>query len=591
MQSCFDTVHHHVDFAVVGGGLSGVCAAVEAARHGAKVALIHERPMLGGNASSEIRMWICGAREKNMLETGIIEEIMLENYYRNPDKNYSIWDGILYEIVRFEPNIDLILNCSVNALEMKDGKIASVSGWQMTTQENHVIHADYFADCSGDSVLAPLSGAEHRIGREARKEFGESFGPEETDRKTMGMSCMLQAREEDRPSEFIPPKWAYKYTKEDLPNRVPNLENPFENFWYLELGGDGDSIHDTEKMRDELLKVAYGIWDFVKNDPENKKRYANWRLDWMGILPGKRESRRYIGDHILTESDILSEGRFDDIVAYGGWPMDDHHPAGFRYTGAPNVNHPAPSPYGIPYRCLYSKNIENLFFAGRNISVTHCAVSSTRVMATCALIGQAVGAAAAIAVRDHISPRGVYENSIRELKQLLMDDDCYLPFNKRPIPELTMNAALICAAADAENLRNGIDRETNDSDNGCFLELGEAVTLDFGCEMPVSEVRIVWDSDLNRETMPQINGKTWKKNMLHNRSWHSPDFYVPKTMTRAYRIEGVKADGTIVTLYQTENNYQRLNKLTVSGQYKAVRIIPCQTWGSEKSHIFAFDVR
>ncbi len=590
MENCFKTIHHHVDFAVVGGGLSGLCAAVEAARHGAKVALVHERPMLGGNASSEIRMWVCGARGKNMLETGIIEEIMLENYYRNPDKNYSIWDGILYEIARFEPNIDLILNCSVNDLQMEGEKIVSVSGWQMTTQEHHVIHANYFADCSGDSVLAPLSGAMHRIGREARKEFGESFGPDEADTKTMGMSCMIQAREEDRPSAFIPPKWAYKFTKEDLPHRIPALENPFENFWYLELGGDGDSIHDTEIMRDELLKVAYGIWDFVKNDPENKEKYANWHLDWMGILPGKRESRRYIGDHILIEKEILNEGRFPDVVAYGGWQMDDHGPAGFRSPGTPNVNYPAPSPYGIPYRCLYSKNIENLFFAGRNISVSHCAVSSTRVMATCSLIGQAVGAAAAIAVRDRLSPRGVYEYKTDELKQMLMDDDCYLPFNQRSIPLLTRNARLICASPDAENLRNGVDRPIGESDNGAFIEPGDKIEYDFGCEKDVSMVRIIWDSDLNRETMPEINGKRWPKNMLHNRSYHSPDFYVPKTMTKAYRIEGVKADGTTTVLYKNTNNYQRLNKIPVSGAYQSIRHIPTETWGSEKAHIFAFDV-
>lgn len=591
MESCFKTVHHHVDFAVVGGGLSGLCAAVEAARHGAKVALIQERPMLGGNASSEIRMWVCGARGKNMLETGIIEEIMLENYYRNPDKNYSIWDGILYEIARFERNIDLILNCSVNQLQMEGDKIASVSGWQMTTQEHHVIHAACFADCSGDSVLAPLSGAIHRIGREARKEFGESFGLDEEDKKTMGMSCMIQAREEDRSSTFIPPKWAYKFTKEDLPHRIPVLENPFENFWYLELGGDGDSIHDTEIMRDELLKVAYGIWDFVKNDPENKARYANWRLDWMGILPGKRESRRYIGDHILIEQEIFGEGRFPDIVAYGGWPMDDHGPAGFRSPGTPNVNHPAPSPYGIPYRCLYSKNIENLFFAGRNISVSHCAVSSTRVMATCSLIGQAVGAAAAIAVMNNLSPRGVYEEKMDALQQMLMDDDCYLPFHVRHIPALTASAALKCAAPDAENLRNGVDRPVGESDNGCTLLLGEEAEYDFGCEKEVSLARIVWDSDLNRETMPSINGKLWPKNMLHNRSFHSPDFYVPKTMTKSFRIEGKKADGTVVTLYENTNNYQRLNKIPLNGAYQSIRLIPTETWGSEKAHVFAFEVR
>ena len=207
LQSTFPTIEHKVDFCVVGGGLSGLCAAVAAARHGVKVALVQERPMLGGNASSEIRMWVCGARGKNMLETGLVEELMLENLYRNPDKNYSVWDGVMYEMARNEENIELLLNCSVNQCDMKDGRVASVTGWQMTTQQFHRVEAKLFADCSGDSVLAPLTGAEYRHGRETESEFGESIGRDIApgDTKTMGMSCMIQAREEDRPSDFIPP--------------------------------------------------------------------------------------------------------------------------------------------------------------------------------------------------------------------------------------------------------------------------------------------------------------------------------------------------------------------------------------------------
>ena len=334
--------------------------------------------MLGGNASSEVRMWVCGAHGPNNRETGLVEELNLENLYRNPGYNYSIWDGIMYEMARSEPNIELLMNCSCFGCEMDGARIKSVRGWQMTTQTFHEVHAVLFADCSGDSVLAPLTGAEFRVGREARAEFGEDIAPEQADSRTMGMSCMLQAREENRPCEFIPPKWAYKFTRDDLAHRVPDMSNPCENFWYLELGGDGDSIRDTEMLRDELLKTAYGIWDYVKNAPENKEKNANWRLDWMGILPGKRESRRYVGDYIMTQHDVRAEGRFDDLIAYGGWSMDDHHPSGFRTAERPTIFHPAPSPYGIPYRSTYSRNIENLMFAGRNISVTHTAMSSTR---------------------------------------------------------------------------------------------------------------------------------------------------------------------------------------------------------------------
>ena len=568
-----------------------MCAAVAAARHGARVVLIQERPMLGGNASSEIRMWVCGAQGANMRETGLIEELMLENYYRNPDKNYHIWDGILYDLAVREKNITLLLNCSVNACETADGRIVSVTGWQMTTQQFHRVYARVFADCSGDSILAPLTGAEYRHGRESESEFGEELGRGITagDTGTMGMSCILEAREEDRESVFIPPAWAARLTAEDLRHRVPDLSSPLENYWYLELGGDGDSIADTEKTRHELLRLAYGLWDYIKNDPEQREKNRNWRLDWVGILPGKRESRRYVGDYVLTQNDVRSEGRFDDIVAYGGWPMDDHDPRGFRNGGRPNVNYPAPSPYGIPFRSLYSKNVPNLLFAGRNISVTHWALSSCRVMGTCAVVGQAAGTAAAIAVRENCLPRDVYEKHVGELKQMLMEDDCYLPFNRRAVPELTRKAR-ITGVGNAENLRNGIDRPVGDEDNGCFIEPGGSAEYLFDKPEPVARVRIVWDSELDRRSMPGINGVRFVHNMLCNRPLHMQDFHVPHAMTRAYRIEGILPDGSCETIFRADNNYQRLNEIAVSGVWRGVRLVPESTWGAEASHVFAFEV-
>ena len=221
---------HQVDLCVVGGGLAGMCAAITAARRGIHVALVHDRPVLGGNASSEVRMWVCGARGDNNRETGIIEELLLENRWRNPMRNYSLWDSILYEKVRFEENILPILNCSVNGLEMDGSRIKSVTGWQLTTQTWHTVEAGLFADCSGDSILAPLSGAEFRIGREASREFNEDIEPEEADCKTMGMSCLIQARETDTDQPFIPPAWANVYASDvDLPYRDHAIHT--SNFW------------------------------------------------------------------------------------------------------------------------------------------------------------------------------------------------------------------------------------------------------------------------------------------------------------------------------------------------------------------------
>ena len=588
-MGAFRTIEHSVDFCVIGGGLSGLCAAIAAARHGSRVVLMHDRPMLGGNASSEIRMWVCGAHGRNNQETGIIEELRLENQYRNPDKNYSVWDTILWEKVRFEPNITLLLNCTCQDAHMDGSMIQSVTGWQMTTQTYHRVTAKLFADCSGDSILAPLTGAEFRVGREARAEFGESIAPVEADKRTMGMSCMIQVREENHPSVFTPPAWAEKMTKAGLPHREPNLSNTGENFWYMELGGDRNSIADTETVRDELYGVAMGIWDYLKNDPAQREKNANWRLDWMGMLPGKRESRRYVGDYIMTQHDVEEQGKFDDLIAYGGWKMDDHHPSGFRTGEKPTIFHPAPSPYGIAYRCLYSKDVGNLFCAGRNISATHSALSSTRVMATCALLGQAAGTAAAIAVREECGPRGVYENHLKELRATLMDDDSWLPFSRREVSPLTAASSYESDVPGTDALRSGYDRPIGDDDNGWRAPVGSSVTVSFGRTARLDSVRVVFDSDLNHDTLPEAAARLGRP-MIHNRPLSWPDTYVPKTIIKKYTIEAILPDGSSVVLADETNNYQRLRRHAAGIDAAAIRLTLNETWGAEDCHLFALDV-
>ena len=581
-MSAFKTIVHDTDICIVGGGLAGTCAAIAAARHGAKVVLMQERPMLGGNASSEIRMWVCGAHGDNNRETGILEEMMLENLYRNPDCNYSVWDGVVLEAAQNEENITLLLNCSCTDCEMDVDKISSVTGWQMTTQTWHKVNARIFADCSGDSVLAPLTGAEFRIGREARDEFDEDIEPVEADSHTMGMSLLIQAREQIHVSKFTPPKWAHKYTAEDLKNRVPDMSNPMENFWYLELGGMGDSIGDTEELRDELLKVAYGIWDYVKNAPENAEKNKYWVLDWLGILPGKRESRRYVGDILMNQNDVLAGGHFPDVVAYGGWTMDDHDPMGFHGDGHPTTHHNVPSPYGIPYRCLYSSNIENLMFAGRNISMTHAAMSSSRVMATCAMIGQAMGTGAAIAVNKGVLPRGVYEHYMEELRQQLMYDDCYLPFAKRSVSPKALKAEI---GMHYRPLRNGHDRPVDGNDNGVLVEKGECIEYTFAEPVRIGKVRIIFDSDLNRKLM----GILPQRNMPCNRPLDMQFVYLPETLVKSYRLEATDASGKVHTIADVTENTRRHVRHTVDMEVKAIRLIPTETWGADKVHLFSFD--
>ena len=587
-NSVFKEVRHHVDLCVVGGGLAGMFAAISAARNGISVAIMHDRPVFGGNASSEIRMWVGGAQGKNNKETGLLEEISLENLYRNPYKIYSIWDSILYEKVKMESNITMLMNCSCNDAEMNGSRIRSIKGWQLTTQTWHIVEAKHFADCSGDSVLAPLTGAEFRWGREARSEFDEDIAPETEDKMTMGLSCLIQARQTADKRSFIPPAWANKYTKEDLPYRIPDLNKPSENFWYMELGGTQDTIHDAEEIRDELLKVAFGIWDYIKNSGDCDAE--NWELDWVGFLPGKRENRRYVGDYIMTQNDVRSEGRFDDLVAYGGWSMDDHHPEGIRYRGKPTTFHPAPSPYGIAYRCLYSKNIENLFFAGRNISTTHSAMSSTRVMATCALMGQAIGTAASIAAREDLTPRQIYEQKINDLKQNLMEDDCYLPWNIRQIPEVSKNAKLSTSEGDGEALRNGIDRPINEDDNGWYASIGCWAMYEFDDLIEISKIRIVFDSDLERNTI-SLRYTTHKTQMQCNIFSDMDPGTVPLTMVKKFVVEALDENGKWTVIKSESNNYQRLVTIKSDMNARAVKLTVLETWGAEKVHVFSFDVR
>ena len=575
----FETIEHEADFCVVGGGIAGLTAAIAGARHGATVVLMHDRPVLGGNASSECRVHICGAdREgglKHVRETGIIEEIRLENACRNPSKSLAVWDAILYEKALAEKNLTPLLNCSCLDAAMEGSRIASVTGWQLTTQTYHTVRAKLFADCSGDAILAPLTGAEFRVGREGREEFGESYAPEQGDRRTMGMTCWFMARECETPQPFEPPAWARTFDRcKELPGggdycRARALRM---GYWWIELGGEDDSIHDTERLRDELLPIAYGVWDHLKNRcPHNREAAANWALEWVNFLPGKRESRRYIGDYTLTQNDLRDGGEFDDVVAYGGWTMDDHHPAGFRAVGLgkkPTIFHPCPSPYGIPYRCLYSRNVGNLFVGGRCISATHMALSSTRVQATCSLMAQATGTAAAIAVREGVAPRGV-GGYIGELQQMLLRDDCYLPGVPLAVSELTRGARLTASQGDGEPVRDGVNRQVGDDPNCWAHAPGDWIAYEFDAPRPVATVTLTLDSDLASD--PQMHFTGGRKR---------PPMLPPKPLPRAFRLEAL-ADGKWTPLFETEANTQRFVRVPVGRTLQGVRYALLATHGAD----------
>ncbi len=600
-------VGHDVDLCVVGGGIGGMLTAISAARRGAKVALMHDRPVLGGNASSEIRMWICGAgtRVRNLQETGIMEEIALDNMARNPSRNWSVWDTILYEKVRFEPNIDLILNCACCEAKMDGAKIESVTGFQLTTYQRHTVRAKIFADCSGDSILAPLTGAAYRVGREAKSEFGEEFGIGTADRKTMGSSLLIQARETDRKIEFTPPDWAYDFPDDEALNHKPHdcLLKPHTNFYWIEIGGEANTIADAEKLRDELLKIALGVWDHMKNHGEHGA--DNWELEWIGFLPGKRESRRYVGDYTLVQEDVENGGkRFEDTVAYGGWQIDNHLPGGFwmkSKDGAHLQKRRLSEPYAIPYRCLYSRDVENLMFAGRNLSATHTAFASARVMGTIGLMGQAVGTAAALAVEKGVSPRGVYADKslLKELQRRLMDDDCFLPHFKREVSPLAKAATLSADYGDASDLLNGVDRRIWGKDNGYWGKTNQAVAYTFEKPTFVNGFRLVVDSDLDRENFdghPDLF--TIPMPLFKGLGYNNTSFTFPRTVLKHFRVDVKGVDGVWTEAFETKDNHQRLVRGKIGRECLGIRLVPLSTWGSElkketygsaTAHIFAFE--
>lgn len=571
-------VTHEFDVCVIGGGMAGMCAAIAAARNGATVALVHDRPVFGGNASSEVRMWICGAHGKHNKETGILEEIQLENYYRNPSLNYSIWDSVLYGKIHFQLNLTPFVNCSCNAAEMDGDRIASVTAWQLTTQTWHTIRAKYFVDCSGDSILAAVTPAHSRAGREARHEFDEDIEPETADAKTMGNSLLIQLRRTDELQPFTPPRWAYKFTTPcDLPHRMRGVSAA--NFWWIEVGGLDDTIRDAEIIRDELMRITYGVWDYIKNQAPEREQSANWAVEWIGSLPGKRENRRYVGDHTLTQNDVRAGGQFDDVVAYGGWSMDDHHPAGIFYPGHPTIFHPAPSPYGIPYRCLYSRNIDNLLFAGRNISVTHAALSSTRVMATCAILGQAAGTAAALCVRHDCTARALNSDSrLDELQQTLMDDDCWLPGLTRPVSELAQSATIESAGQDALLLRDGMERDRDDETHTWMGQVGTPIEYRWNESVDLAGVRLVFDSNLaNDKRMPCSYPQKADRSL------------VPSSLVKNFRLEIMDDANQWHLAHRETENYQRLVCVSLNACAKALRFVPEETWGSETARVFTFE--
>ena len=602
----FKRVTENYDFIVVGGGVTGLCAAISAARHGAKTALVQDRPVLGGNASSEIRMHIYGAsamrKKPELTEGGIIHELMLENKHKNDSYNFSIWDAVLFSAAKKQENLTLYLNTTMHSVNLDGKKIKSIECYQMTTERQLILSADIFADCTGNGTLCAFAGSSFCTGSEAKSEYNEPHAPDKADKNRMGNTILFKAADVGHPVKFTAPVDAMHFTEDQLKYRRHTaiqkeiLEKASDNemimlfdgfaqdygYWWIELSGEKDDIiEEYEDIRDQLVRAVYGVWDHIKNGGDHGAE--NYELVWVGMLPGMRESRRIICDYMLNENDVMSNRRFKDTVAYGGWDIDNHVPGGLlAYDKLPSTVYPFEGSYDIPYRAYCVKDFDNLFAGGRCMGTSKLAMASTRVMGTCAIGGQAIGTAAAISIKNSHTIR---EIDINKLQQTLLRDDCYLPeiYNTDEL-DLARNAEVSASSQQSEfpanNVVSGETRQINGASNqwrseGISRE-GEWLSLKLSKSASVREVQIIFDSNFD---IP-------KNITLSSRRQKQQEVGVPKELVKDFDIELVK-DGNVVAKKQIRGNYQRLFRACFEGvDCDKIKIVALNTNGCPDARIF-----
>lgn len=578
------------DFLVAGGGLAGVCAAIAAARRGSRVVLVQDRSVLGGNASSEIKMHIVGAdchgAKPGSRESGIMEELRLEDALRNPHRCYSQWDLLLYEKVKLEPNITLLLDTDVVGATVENGVIVSARAVRNPTEDEFIIRAKFYADCTGDGRLGVEAGADYHVGREAKSEYGETLARDVADRQTLGSSILITGRKYDAPQTFTAPSWIRKFQKSDFKYRpIGSYEY---GYWWFEWGGQLDSLKDNEPIRHELLRIALGVWDYVKNSGDHPNS-ANWALDWVGAIPGKRESRRFLGTHVLKEQDVLGGRIFEDQVAYGGWAIDIHPPSGVDVPDEPPYTPTRFTHlYSIPLGSYHSRNIGNLFFAGRNISATHVAFASTRVMATCAIGGQAIGTAAALwreSATNDIRQLATKEN-VCALQQALLKDDAWLLNVSNTDAADLARGAKVSASSEEKSAASVVDGVTRDlkaiwgpwsSDSSHRWEsasLPATLALELPAVSALREIHVTFDSNFEKELILSMSD--------HHTNKSAPRSAQPETV-KAYRI---LVDGKVVA--EETNNFlrKRVHTLPAPVSGRKVELEVLATNGAPTARVF-----
>jgi hypothetical protein len=406
------------DLVVVGGGIAGICAAVSAARQGLQVALIQNRPIVGGNNSSDVRVQLGG--KVNMEPYPAIGNLVNEldpKQVQNARPAAEYKDMLKMALVENEPGVHFFRNMHINEVNMNESQIEAVVGQHIVTGERKRIHGRLFADCTGDANLGYLAGADYRLGRESIAETGESLAPEIEDKMTMGSSVMwFSVEDEQGDLSFPDTPWALQFNDQ-------TCQKARKGDWDWETGLGRHQVDEFEYIRDYGLRAVFGNWSYLKNKSQLQEDYKKRRLEWVAYIAGKRESRRLMGDVILQQQDIDTSRQFPDGCVTTTWSIDLHKPRiipGFEDEPfRARCEKTKIQPYAIPYRSMYSRNISNLFMAGRNISVTHVALGTVRVMKTTGMMGEVVGIAASLCAKHNVLPRAVYDTYLEEFKTLL----------------------------------------------------------------------------------------------------------------------------------------------------------------------------
>jgi hypothetical protein len=480
------------EIVVCGGGMAGFAAALASARMGRKTCLLQNRPVFGGNFSSEIGVTVHGAAGFHAYarETGIISELLIEERSKNHAEIYengwvnSVWDMVLYDAAIKEEHLSFYLNTDVNDVIIEKKKLKAVKASILNAETELMIEGEIFIDCTGDGIIAHKAGCEWRMGSEGRYEFNEPHAPEKASNDTMGNSIHFRAKDMGRPVPFRAPDWAIKHENPAYfyeHGRIPKDKRG--GFWWLEIGVPYHTIYDNETIRHELTRHTLGVWDWMKNhDPVMKEETKNYALDWIGQVPGKRESRRIMGEYLVTEHDILNKTIFPDEVGFGGWFVDLHTPGGLlaKHSEEASATYKGEydtfseymvksycGPYGFPLRALIAKNLDNLMMAGRNISTTHAALGTLRVMGTTALMGQAAGVAAATAIGKGVEIKAIPKTHIKQVQQQLLRDGCFLINTKNNDEnDLALKAKV---TASSQELLHGAGPETKGKHAGLSI--------------------------------------------------------------------------------------------------------------------------